>query len=121
MTQPNGRQEYPPLALNLYYLLTPYASDPTSAHQVLSFAMQRLHDNANISGAQLQGSLRLSIEQLSIVLCPLALEELTRVWNALQTPYRLSVAYEVRIVLIRSETERTPARVETRIDVVEQI
>lgn len=119
-TLPSGRQQYPPLALNLYYLLTPYASDPLSAHQVLSHAMQCLHDNAILSGEQLTEALQLAVDQLSVVLCPLELEELTRIWNALQTPYRLSVGYEVRIALLESQIGRTPSRVETKIDVYQQ-
>ena len=120
-TMPSGRQKYPPLALNLYYLLTPYASDPLSAHQVLSHAMQCLHDNAILKGDQLSEPLQLGMEQLSIVLCPLELEELTRVWNALQTPYRLSVGYEVRIALLHSLIERAPSRVETKLDLYEHV
>src|SRR5215471_9109236 len=46
-------QEYPPLALNLYYLLTPYASDIVSAHSALSNAMTLLHDNSIVAGSQL--------------------------------------------------------------------
>ena len=49
------------------------------------------------------------------------LEDLTRIWNSLQTPYRLSVVYEVRIALINSEQQREPNRVERKIDVYEQI
>jgi hypothetical protein len=120
-TLPSGRQQYPPLALNLYYLLTPYASDPLSAHQVLSHAMQTLHDNAILSGADLTEPLQLAVDQLAVVLCPLELEELTRIWNALQTPYRLSVGYEVRIALLHSQIERAPSRVETKIDVYEHV
>jgi uncharacterized protein DUF4255 len=114
-------QEYPPLALNLNYMLTPYAKDTLSAHQVLSHAMRIFHDNAIVSGPQLFGSLSVAVEQLAIVLCPMTLEDLTRIWNALQSPYRLSVCYEVRIVLIQSEIRQDVTRVETKSDVFEQI
>lgn len=114
-------QRYPPLALNLYYMLTPYASDALSAHQVLSHAMTLLHDHAIVSGAALSGSLSTTVDQLAIVLCPTTLEELTRIWNALQSPYRLSVCYEVRIALMHSEILQTVTRVSTKIDVYQQI
>jgi len=65
--------------------------------------------------SQLPAPLRLIIEQLSISLCPLKLEELTRIWNALQTPYRLSVAYEVKILLVESEKQRRISRVKKKI------
>ena len=120
VTKNSGKQNYPPLALNLYYLLTPYASDALSAHKVLSHAMRIFHDNSIIKDSQLSESLRLTVDQLAICLCPLKLEELTRIWNALQTPYRLSLSYEVRIVLIESEIERTVRRVEKKIDIYSQ-
>ncbi len=119
-TLPSGELRYPPLALDLYYLLTPYASDTSSAHHVLSHAMKVLHENSIISGGQLAESLRLTVEQLAIVLCPMQLEELTRIWNSLQTPYRLSVVYEVRIVLLESDIERDASRVLTKIDLHQQ-
>ena len=83
--------------------------------------MQCLHDNSILSGSQLTEALQLVVQQLAVVLCPLELEELTRIWNALQTPYRLSVGYEVRIALLESQIERETARVETKIDVYHQV
>lgn len=120
-TLPSGQLNYPPLALDLFYLLTPYASDAISAHHVLSHAMKILHENSIIRGSQMAESLRLSMEQLSIILCPMQLEELTRIWNSLQTPYRLSVIYEVRIVLVESDIVRDAARVLTKMDLHQQI
>ena len=120
VTQPHGVQVYPPLALNLYYLLTPYASDPLSAHRVLTHAMQMLYVHSTLTGADLPAALRLSVERLTINLCQMSLEELTRIWNALQTPYRLCVSYEVRVVLIESMLERRPGRVETAVYVHDQ-
>jgi len=113
VTRTNGVQEYPPLALNLHYLLTPYASDPLSAHQVLTHAMLKFYQNTLLPGSSLPDSLRLRVSRLTVNLCPMTLEELTRIWNALQTPYRLSVGYEVRIVLIDSERMAQPNRVLT--------
>ncbi len=119
-TRTGGAQEYPPLSLNLYYLLTPFASDAISAQQVLTHAMQLLYVNSIVSDDQLSDSLRLTSSQLSINLCQMSLEELTRVWNALQTPYRLSVSYEVRVVLIESMIQTQPVRAEVMTHVVGQ-
>jgi Pvc16 N-terminal domain len=117
----SATQEYPPLALNLYYLLTPYAKDAISAHSALSHAMAQLHDNSIVPGSQLFGSLSVAVEQLAIVLCPVTLEELTRIWNALQSPYRLSVCYEARIALLRSSIHRDAPRVSQKVDVFSQV
>jgi hypothetical protein len=109
-SDPN-QQIYPPLGLNLYYLLTPYATDAKSAHSVLGHAMRVFHDSSVIDKEDLPAALRLTTEQLTVSLCNLKLDDLTRIWNSLQTPYRLSVAYEVKIVLVESETQRTVSRV----------
>jgi len=113
VTDPVGTKIYPPLALNLYYLLTPYADDPVTAHRVLTHAMALLYVNSTLIGAELSDPLRQSVERLTINLRQMTLEELTRIWNSLQSPYRLSVTYEVRVVLIESQVERQPSRVET--------
>lgn len=110
-----SEQNYPPLAVDLFYLLTPYASDTRSAHSVLGHAMRVFHDHSIIEKPRLPAPLRLIVEQLSITLCPLKLEELTRIWNALQAAYRLSVAYQVKILLIDSENSKTVSRVNTKI------
>lgn len=107
-------QQYPPLTLRLYYLLTPYASDPASAHKVLGHAMQIFYDNALVAEPQMTETLRLATDKLAIVLLSAKLEDLTRIWNALQTPYRLSVCYEVRVVPIESTREQATARAVSR-------
>ncbi len=112
VTQPTGVQKYPPLAVNLYYLLTPYADDPVTAHRVLTHAMATLYASTRLTGAQLSDPLRQVVEGLTVNLRQMSLEELTRIWNSLQSPYRLSVTYEVRVVLIEALLEREPPRVE---------
>jgi Pvc16 N-terminal domain len=82
--------------------------------------MRIFYDNSIIRDAQLPESLRPIVDQLAIVLVPLELEDLTRIWNALQTPYRLSVVYEVRIVLIESTITTTPSRVTAKINLYGQ-
>jgi hypothetical protein len=42
------------------------------------------------------------VERVRITLQPLTLEEVAKLWNVFQTPYRISVAYEVSVVLIES-------------------
>jgi len=114
---PGGEREYPPLALKLYYLLTPYGADLLTEHHILGDAMRVLYDHGMVRDADLPESLRLVTDQVAIILMPLQLEELTRIWSALQSAYRLSVAYEVRVVPIRSTiVEPMPRRVETKID-----
>jgi len=110
----DGTLQYPPLTLRLYYLLTPYASDPLSAHKVLGHAMRVFYDNAIVSEDKLAEPLRVAAEKLCIVLLSTKLEDLTRIWNALQTPYRLSVCYEVRVVPVESSLSREIVRARSR-------
>jgi hypothetical protein len=119
-TLPNGNQEYPPLQLRLYYLLTPYAGNLLTEHHVLGDAMRILYGKGLVRGADLPDSLRLHVDQIAIVLMPLQLEELTRIWSALQSAFRLSVAYEVRVVPVQSEVRVTPSRVLTKVDLYGQ-
>jgi len=114
-------QQYPPLTLRLYYLLTPYASDPASAHKVLGHAMQIFYDNAIVAETQMTETLRLATDKLAIVLLQSKLEDLTRIWNALQTPYRLSVCYEVRVVPIESTRGGTTPRASSKTDIFSQV
>jgi Pvc16 N-terminal domain len=41
-----------------------------------------------------------------VIFCRLSLEELTRIWESLREPYRLSVCYLVRVT--RIDSRRTP-------------
>jgi hypothetical protein len=116
-----GTQQYPPLTLRLYYLLTPYASDPASAHKVLGHAMQIFYDNALVAETKMTETLRLATDKLAIVLQSAKLEDLTRIWNAQQTPYRLSVCYEVRVVPIESTREQASPRAVSKTDNFSQV
>ena len=119
-TRPTGEREYPPLALRLYYLLTPIGTNLLTEHHILGDAMRVLHEHSVIRDAELPESLRLVIDQLAIVLMPLQLEDLTRIWSAMQSAYRLSVAYEVRVVPIQSRIASVPSRVRTKVDLFAQ-
>jgi len=100
----------PPLALNLFYLITPFAADTTGEGDLLLLGktMQTLYDTSTIV---LRDSVREVAEELRMVLCNLPLEELTRVWEALREPYRLSVCYQVRVSRLDSRRVPTNARV----------
>lgn len=105
-----------PLSLNLFYVLTPYARRQEDGHRVLGEAMRVMYDNAIIEPSLLRGSLEHTAEPLKLDLCPFNLEELTRVWNAFNIPYRLSVCYQARIVFIDSAVERNLIRVREKVN-----
>ena len=109
-----GKLRKPPLALDLYYLLTPLMGTPREQMIVLGKTMQILYDRSILEGSDLSGSLEGSDEEVRLILNPVSLEELTRVWQALEVPYRLSVCYIARVVIVDSEQEQFQQQVVSR-------
>lgn len=107
-------KQRPPVALRLRYLLTVWADDHVSAHTILGRVIQLFHDEAIIRPPNLAGSLALEDHALKVRLAPLSLEDRTRVWNAVQLQYRLSVIYEVRVVRVESEQTTSSSTVRSR-------
>jgi hypothetical protein len=104
-----GEIGYPPLALNLYYLITSYGNDneDIEAHQLLAKAMSILHDNPVLNESRIENSLvgndlYQQIEKIRITHQPMSLDEMSKLWMTLQTQYRISTAYQVSVVLIDS-------------------
>jgi hypothetical protein len=102
----------PPLAVDLYYLLTAHEKadgDATVlAHRLLGRAMRVLHDHPLLGGDELRGALTdndlaSQIERIRITPQPLSLDELSKLWMIFQTGYRISAGYQVSVVLIDSK------------------
>lgn len=115
-----GETAQPLLPLNLYYLLTAYSvnddyPEPTS-HRLLGLAMRILHDHSILTPADIKAALPATTydldqqqEQVRIVYQALSVEESFNLWTTFQSPYRISAAYEVSVVLIESGlTTKTP-------------
>lgn len=98
-------QRFPPLALNLFYLVTPFGPSGEADHLILGKTMEVLYDNATVL---LRDPVAGTAEELRIIFCRLTLEELTRIWEALREPYRLSVCYQVRVT--RIDSQRLPSK-----------
>jgi hypothetical protein len=106
-----GEKGTPPLALNLEYLITAYGENERedAAHFFLGQAMRVLHDNAVIGRAAFHTVLpkalvHRQLEQVTITPHPLAVEEMSKLWSVLGTPYRISAVYLVTVLLIESRT-----------------
>ena len=123
-----GETGNPPLALTLHYLLTAFGKDNDTTlpfgHHLLGKAMSILYDHALLgpdeiraaTSATFPGSdLDKQIERVRITLQPMSLEEISKLWTGLVTQYRLSVGYEVSVMLIDStQPKKTPLPVLTR-------
>jgi hypothetical protein len=94
-----------PVPLDLYYLLTPIAREPRDEQTLLGRVVQVFNDHGLLAGASLRGSLLGTDAELRLTMDPLSLEDLTRIWNALQESYQLSISYQVQIITIESHHE----------------
>jgi hypothetical protein len=105
--QGNGAQlRKAPLTLDLHYLVTPLVGTVTDQQIILGKVMQVFYDRTSLQKADLTGSLASSGQELRVILNPVPLEELTRVWQSMEMSYRLSVVYLVRVVMVDSLNEQ---------------
>ena len=104
-----GELGHPALPLVLHYLLTPYAPDGNDlvAHRLLGGALQALHSHERLTSRDLVDLAPFSdvsqqFEQVRISWQPLDDKDMYSLWSVFQAPYRVSAAFEVRVVQIDS-------------------
>jgi len=108
MTRLSSTQlRYPPMPMQLHYLVTPMVESAAqksaqTEQMILGKVIQALHDHPRFHGADLSGDFAGTEVDLHVRLEPMSLEEITRVWSALDRRYQLSVSYEVTLVDIDS-------------------
>jgi hypothetical protein len=122
-TSRNGERAYPPLPLILKYLITAYGAndDDISGQQLMGQLMSLLHDHpilgpTDIIGIMPDSNLHHQVERIRITADGLSWDEMSKLWASFQSAeYRLSVGYEVSLVLIDSaRPSSTPLPVLTR-------
>ncbi|MGH8761964.1 MAG: DUF4255 domain-containing protein [Nitrosospira sp.] len=120
-----GETGMPPLALNLFYLATAYgeeqrADEEVMSHHLLGRAMSTFHDHPLLGADEIRNALpdndlHQQIERVRITLQPMTVDEISKLWSAFQTPYRLSSFYQAAVVLIESTRQlHAPLPVLTR-------
>ncbi len=105
-----GETGHPPLALNLFYLVSAYGenNDDVKGHRLLGRAMGILDDFPVLGSDEInqillpESGLREQVERVRITPQPLSLDEMSKLWTTFQTQYRISAAYQVSAVLIES-------------------
>jgi len=129
----NGdRTANPPLALDLYYLVTAYGASEYHAEILLGYAMQLLHENPVLSREAIRKTLapvspvtgvilptplntliasELADQVETIRLTPqtMSTEEISKLWMAIQSHYRPTAVYQASVVLIESKTSTRSA------------
>lgn len=112
----SGDLEYPPMSLELSYLLTAYSKAETHFRSIdesliIGKAMQTIHDNSVLRASYLQGSLAEKNEEVKLSLEPLDIDILLKLWNFPNVPYKLSFSFVVSPVLLDSTRKKPTKRV----------
>lgn len=104
-----GETGQPPLALNLYYLISAYGEggNETISHLLLGQAMRVMYDHPVLQRTEIEDALKESqlqnqAEHIRIAPQSMPLESMSQLWMTFQTQYRISSAYLVEVVLIDS-------------------
>jgi hypothetical protein len=110
-----GPRGNPPLALQLFYLLTAFpkaapGDQEQFAHRALAAVMRAIQVNAIIekSDPVLSNFAKPLVEPLRIAMDALDLETYSKIWTAAAKPLRLSVGYEVSLVIVDSPKVHAP-------------
>lgn len=102
-----SRQQYPPVYLTLYFMLTPHFPEQTpygmmQEARLLGKVIQYFHDYPGI---------RLGEEQYPVQMLKLPAEEKMKLWNSDKKPYTLSLFYRISPVPLESARIRSVNRV----------
>jgi hypothetical protein len=118
-----------PLALDLHYLLTAYATEDSQAEALLSLGVFLLHENPVFARSAIRAALTSlpptyplsyatalkgsgladQIEMIKVTPATLNREELAWLWTALKADYRPTFPFQVSVVLIEPQTASTYA------------
>ncbi len=109
------RQIYPPIYLNLYYMITPYFMGnvryrTTGEHEVMGRIIQYFHDYPLITIESIDEDSADGID-LRVELLRLDMEQKSRIWNYPNEPYRTSIFYRISPVIISSDRFKSVERV----------
>lgn len=106
------RERRTPLPLRLHYLVAPIVdtnevngSGAELEQAILGKVLQTFYDYPKLRGTDLRDDFAGTTVELSVRLEPQGLEEITRVWDALDRSYQLCLSYEVSVVCIESARE----------------
>jgi hypothetical protein len=109
-----GQMRRTPLPVRLHYLMTPITSTtsasagPATEQVILGKVLQSFNDHPCLHGVDLQDEFSDTTVELFVRLEPMALDEMSRVWEALEGSFRLTISYEVTVVAIYSGEQPEP-------------
>ena len=117
MVDLGDRMRYPPVALDLYYIITAHSSSDVltrgiDEQRILGRTIQLLHDHPQLKEEDLEGALAGSSSSYRISKEVVTLETLISLFP--NQPYKLSLAYKIGPVLLDSTRTKTVSRVTER-------
>lgn len=116
-----GQPQPPLLPLKLHYLITVYQDRKSQVwdiplnppppdrdramvadHELLGFVMSQLHHSVELQKFPSNEGIENQPDALRVTPLSLSVDEISKLWSAFQTPYRISAAYEVCVALIEN-------------------
>ena len=95
-----------PLGLDLHFLMSAWAGNARDEQTVLAWAIRQLHMFPILDASSLspEGGWGAN-EVIQVIPAELPTEDLMRIWDALDPPYRLSVSYIARLVRLDPDVQ----------------
>ncbi|WP_437755050.1 DUF4255 domain-containing protein [Sorangium sp. So ce1389] len=103
--RPGSDGRRPPLGLDLHYLAIPWADDAQTEQVLLAWTMRALENRPTLGPGDLTDGGFREDESVQIVPVELNHEDLMRIWDALDPPFRVSVPYAARVVRLDLDAE----------------
>ena len=102
---PNGLSNVAvPLSVDLHYLMTVWADSALAEHTILAWAMHQLHRHPVLDASSLSPEAEWGAgDFIHVIPAELSTEDIMRIWDAVEPPYRLSVSYIARVVRIEAD------------------
>lgn len=101
-----GGEQFP-LSVDLHYLVTVWADTPLAELAIFAWTMQQLHQRPLLDLSSLSPEAGWgNADYVHVIPAELSTEDLMRIWDALEPPYRLSASYVARVV--RIDADQTP-------------
>jgi hypothetical protein len=104
---PDGRRYRPAIAVDLYYLLTPWAKSAAKQHRLLGWTMRALQDVTVLPASVLnhyapeKDTFRAQ-ETVELICEPVSVQDMMNILDPVDLNQQLSVAYVARMVSIES-------------------
>jgi hypothetical protein len=111
----SGLCRYPPLAVDLLFLVTCSTGDTIKDHILIGKIMQVFHDHAVLKGSILQGGLNGTGQEFRLIFHGLPFEETMNLWQSFrEKSFKLSICYRVTPAAIDSSREFFAAHVKEK-------